>query len=102
WPLLIVLLAPVILPGLQLRAMHVIAGVAGFAGAAIAILGASSAGGGGWSWGYLCALGAAIIWSTYSLMTRRVAAFPTAAIGLFGLVSGLLSLACHALLEPAT
>ena len=28
------------------------------------------------------------------------AAFPTAAIGLFGLVSGLLSLACHALLEP--
>ena len=27
-------------------------------------------------------------------------AFPTAAIGLFGLVSGLLSLACHWLLEP--
>jgi drug/metabolite transporter (DMT)-like permease len=31
-----------------------------------------------------------------------VPAFPTAAIGLFGLVSGLLSLACHVLLEPAT
>ena len=28
------------------------------------------------------------------------AAFPTSAIGLFGLVSGALSLACHALLEP--
>ncbi|MBW3656939.1 MAG: EamA family transporter, partial [Gemmatimonadetes bacterium] len=37
----------------------------------------------------------------YSLLTRRVAAFPTAAIGLFGLVSGLLSLLCHWLLEPA-
>ena len=35
------------------------------------------------------------------MLTRRVAAFPTGAIGLFGLVSGLLSLACHALLEPA-
>ena len=42
----------------------------------------------------------AVIWSTYSLMTRRVAAFPTAAIGLFGLVSGVLALVCHALLEP--
>ena len=27
--------------------------------------------------------------------------FPTAAIGLFGLVSGTLSLLCHALMEPA-
>lgn len=98
WPLLIVLLAPVILPGLHLRATHVVAGLAGFAGAAIAILGGGATGG-GWSWGYLAALGSAFIWSTYSLMTRRVAAFPTAAIGLFGLVSGALALACHALLE---
>jgi drug/metabolite transporter (DMT)-like permease len=99
WPLLIVLLAPVILPGLHLRAAHVIAGLVGFAGAAIAILGGRGASG-EWSWGYLASLGAAVIWSTYSLMTRRVAAFPTAAIGLFGLVSGLLALVCHALLEP--
>jgi drug/metabolite transporter (DMT)-like permease len=101
WPLLIVLLAPVILPGLRLRALHVVAGLAGFAGAAVAIVGASGGSvSGGWSWGYLCALGAAFIWSTYSLMTRRVETFPTAAIGLFGLVSGLLSLLCHVLLEP--
>ena len=42
-----------------------------------------------------------MVWATYSLGTRRVARFPTAAVGLFGLVSGLLALACHALLEPA-
>jgi len=30
-----------------------------------------------------------------------VAAFPTTAIGLFGLVSGVLSLLCHVVLEPA-
>ncbi len=100
WPLLIVVLAPLILPGMRLRAAHAVAAVAGFAGAAIAILGAGGPAAGGWSWGYLPALGSAFIWASYSLLTRRVEAFPTAAIGLFGLVSGLLSLLCHALLEP--
>jgi drug/metabolite transporter (DMT)-like permease len=99
WPLFIVVLAPVFLPGLHLKAAHVLAALAGFAGAAIAILGGGASG--TWSWGYLLALGAAFMWASYSLWTRRVATFPTAAIGLFGLVSGLLSLACHALLEPA-
>lgn len=101
WPLLIVVLAPVILPGMHLRPAHVLAAGAGFAGAAIAILGAAPGATGSWSWGYLPALGSAFIWATYSLGTRRVPSFPTAAIGLFGLVSGLLSLACHWLLEPS-
>jgi drug/metabolite transporter (DMT)-like permease len=102
WPLFIVVLAPVLLPGMRLRGAHVAGALLGFAGAVVAILGAAgSPRTGGWSWGYLPALGSAIIWSTYSLLTRRVATFPTAAIGLFGLVSGLLSLACHVLLEPA-
>ncbi|MEJ6021650.1 DMT family transporter [Ramlibacter sp. PS4R-6] len=100
WPLLIVVLAPVILRGFTLHTRHVLAALAGFAGAAIAILGGGTSGG-GWSWGYVAALAAAFIWSTYSLMTRRVAPFSTAAIGLFGLVSGLLALACHALFEPS-
>jgi drug/metabolite transporter (DMT)-like permease len=49
--------------------------------------------------GYLAALASAFIWATYSLMTQRVAAFHTAAIGSFGFVSGILSLLCHFLLE---
>lgn len=99
WPLLIVVLAPLLLPDLRLKPLHIVAALLGFAGAAAAILGGRALTG-GWSWGYLPALGSAVIWATYSLGTRRVRAFPTAAIGLFGLVSGLLSLACHALLEP--
>jgi drug/metabolite transporter (DMT)-like permease len=102
WPLLIVVLAPLVLPGMRLHPVHAVAAVAGFAGAAIAILGGGAAGGGGWAWGYLPALGSAFIWATYSLLTRRVRPFATAAIGLFGLASGLLSLLCHWLLEPAT
>ncbi|HSV36366.1 MAG TPA: DMT family transporter [Ramlibacter sp.] len=101
WPLLIVVLAPVLLPGLRLHPVHALAAVAGFAGAAIAILGSGTTHS-GWSWGYLPALGSAFIWASYSLMTRRVPPFPTAAIGLFGLVSGLLSLLCHWALEPAS
>lgn len=101
WPLFIVVLAPVFLPGVSLQAGHVLGACMGFAGAAIAILGAGTGATGQWSWGYLPALGSAFIWASYSLLTKRVPAFPTAAIGLFGLVSGLLSLACHALLEPA-
>jgi len=107
WPLLMVVLAPLLLPGMSLRATHVIAALLGFAGAAIAILGAAGpyAAGGQVGqgitayWGFLPALGAAFIWASYSLWTQRVAAFPTAAVGLFGLVSGLLALGCHALLE---
>jgi drug/metabolite transporter (DMT)-like permease len=102
WPLLIVVLAPVMLPGMHLKLAHVLAALAGFAGAAIAILGGASTANAAWSWGYLPAVGAAFIWATYSLGTRRVASFPTAAIGLFGLVSGVLSLACHVLLEAST
>ncbi len=104
WPLFMVVLAPLFLRGLKLTALHVAAALLGFAGAAAAILGGSTGTGGaagGSPWGYLPALGAAFIWASYSLMTRRVAAFPTAAIGLFGLVSGVLSLGCHWLLEPA-
>jgi drug/metabolite transporter (DMT)-like permease len=102
WPLFMVVLAPLFLRGVQLRTVHVAAALLGFAGAAIAILGASNgAATGGWSWGYVPALGSAFIWASYSLLTKRVPAFPTAAIGLFGLVSGVLSLLCHWALEPA-
>ncbi len=102
WPLFMVLLAPLFLAGVRLRTVHVAAALLGFAGAAIAILGArhGAAGGAGWSWGYLPALGSAFIWASYSLLSQRVPAFPTAAIGLFGALSGLLSLLCHWAWEP--
>ena len=100
WPLLIVLLAPVLLRGVSFRWPHVLAACVGFTGAAIAIIGNRSLDS-GFAWGYLPALGAAFIWASYSLLTQRVPHFPNAAIGSFALVSGLLSLLCHALLEPS-
>ena len=105
WPLLMGVLAPAFLPGIQLRAVHVMAALLGFAGAALVIAGGSDNSNLQATdtaiWAYLPALGSAFIWASYSLMTRRVTPFPTAAIGGFALLSGLLSLACHAMLETA-
>ncbi len=102
WPLGMVVLAPLFLPGVKLRWQHVAAGLLGFAGAAVAILGSGASGSdAGWHLGYLLALASAFVWASYSLLTRRHATFSTAAVGTFALVSGLLSLLCHAWLEPA-
>ena len=112
WPLMIVVLTPLYLDGLKLRAVHVVAATLGFAGAAIAILGGQEPAAIAIDQtsktpllGYLLALGSAFIWANYSLQTKRGAlagkGFPTAAIGLFGIVSGVLSLICHAVLEPS-
>lgn len=120
WPLLIVVLAPLYLPNTPWRARQVIAALVGFAGAAVAIWSAnpgvvapsapSSAAKAlaplGGAWAYALALASALIWANFSLQTKRLAmkrqSFPTAAIGLFALVSGGLSLLCHAALEPVT
>ena len=102
WPLGIVLMAPLFLPGMRLHALHIAAAFLGFGGAALAILGGrGDALQGGFAWGYLPALASAFVWASYSLLTQRVPPFPSAAIGLFGLVSGVLSLLWHVALEPA-
>ena len=100
WPLGMVVLAPLFLPGMKLHWRQVLAALLGFAGAALAIVGGQSVEG-GLAWGYVPALASAFVWASYSLLTQRVPPFATSAIGLFALVSGVLSLVCHALLEPA-
>ena len=87
--------------GVSLAQRHVLAALLGFAGAALAILGRGGSAEVVWAWGYIPAAASAFIWASYSLLTKRVPAFPTAAIGLFGLVSGILSLLCHWALEPS-
>jgi len=99
WPLGMVVLAPLLLPGMRLTLRHALAAGIGFAGAALAITGARAVEV-ELAWGYLPALGSAFVWASYSLLTQRVPPFSTSAIGLFALVSGTLSLLCHVLLEP--
>lgn len=103
WPLGMVVMAPLFLKDVQLHTRHVVAALVGFAGAAMAILGHGGVRSGlpEFQVGYVLALGSAFVWASYSLLTRRLPPFPTAAVGSFALASGLLSLVCHFWLEPA-
>ncbi len=98
WPLLIIVLAPLFLKGTSLRPKHVIAALVGFAGAALAITSGGVITEGGVI-GYLFALLAAIIWATYSLLTKRVPHFDSSAVGVFAFASGLLALGAHFVFE---
>lgn len=95
WPLLIVLLSPVILSGHQLKPHHLIGALMGLFGAGLIITG------GRFSLdisnlpGYLAAAGAALVWASYSLLTKRVPPFPTSAVGSFCLLAGLFSLVVY-------
>ena len=100
WPLLIVVLTPVLLPGWTLTPRHVVAAFLGLAGAALAIGASPSAVDARAAAGFALATGSALTWACYSLLVRRVPPFSSWAIGGFALASGMLALACHALFEP--
>lgn len=88
WPLLIVALSPVVLPGHPLRLHHVAGALIGFIGAGLIITGGRLDPDPAHLPGYLMAAGAALSWALYSLLTKRVPRFPTSAVGGFCLVSG--------------
>jgi drug/metabolite transporter (DMT)-like permease len=97
WPLLIVLLSAPIL-GMRLGSRR-LAGVAlGFAGCAV-LVGAGASFPPGAAWGFACAIGAAVVWSVYSVTSKRMAAVPTEAVAGFCLATALLAGVAHALFE---
>lgn len=95
WPLLIVILTPVLLPGTGLRANHIVGAICGLAGAAFIVTGGRLNFDVRYLTGYSAALGAAFIWAVYSLFSKRLPPFPTSSIGVFCLISGMLSLGIY-------
>jgi drug/metabolite transporter (DMT)-like permease len=94
WPVLIVAFSP------PLRWNHGAGAILAFSGAALI------ATGGDFSHltfqpGLLLALAAAFIWSSYSVLTRRLRGLSTATVSQFCLISGALALATHAAIEPS-
>lgn len=102
WPLLIVLLSPLFLPGYALRPHHILGAAVGLAGAGLILTGGQLSLDMANLKGYLLAAGAALTWASYSLMTKRLRPFPTAAVGGFCLASGILALAAYWLGNPQT
>jgi drug/metabolite transporter (DMT)-like permease len=100
WPLLIVLFSG-LLPGERLRWWHVAGVLIGLVGAVqLVTRGFTVTLGQGQPLGYLAAFGGALVWSGYSVLSRRFGAVSSDAIGGFCLGTAVLATFCHALIEP--
>jgi drug/metabolite transporter (DMT)-like permease len=101
WPLLIVLFSG-LLPGERLRPHHILGTCLGLAGAALIVTkGRSLQIAPEHLLGYGAAVLSALIWSTYSVVSRRLAQVPTATVAGFCLATAILSGLCHWLMEPS-
>lgn len=99
WPLLIVLFSA-LAPGERLRAHHVIGALMGLAGAVLIVTGGRGiAPDRAHLDGYLLALEAALVWSSYSVLSRRFRHVPSDIVTGFCLVTAALALAAHLVLE---
>jgi len=98
WPLLIVLFSG-LLPGEKLRWYSVLGAIVGFVGTAILFVGKGLAPTADATTGYVTALMAAFVWAGYSVLSRRLASVPTAAVAGFCLVTAVLAALCHLMFE---
>jgi len=99
WPLCIVLFS-VPLAGETLRWWHLLGVALGLAGTALVLLaGSEVAYEPSHLIGYIAALGCAVVWGLYSVLSRRFGAVPTDAVGGFCGAAALLALLCHRLFE---
>lgn len=97
WPLLIVLFSG-LLPGERLRTQHVFGAVVALVGAGVIVLGGTTTAetsATGLALAFLCAL----IWSGYSVLSRRLGSVPTETVSIFCLATALLSAVAHLLIE---
>jgi drug/metabolite transporter (DMT)-like permease len=99
WPLLIVLFSA-LLPGERLALHHVVGALLGLAGTIMLFAGRGLSGSLlAYAPGLGAAFTAAFVWSTYSVLSRRLAAVPTEAVTGFCAGTSLLAAICHRLLE---
>jgi drug/metabolite transporter (DMT)-like permease len=98
WPLLIVLFSA-LLPGERLAPHHVIGAALGLAGTVLLFVGAGASFAAGQVPGLIAAFVAAFVWSTYSVLSRRLKAVPTDAVAGFCLATAALAALVHVMVE---
>lgn len=98
WPLLIVLMSG-LLPGERLRWFHLLGAAVAFVGAVTLILRGGTAFSATAIGGYLAAVICAVVWSGYSVLSRRFGGVPTDSVGGFCMATAILAALCHGLLE---
>ncbi|MDD3342729.1 MAG: EamA family transporter [Sulfurospirillaceae bacterium] len=101
WPLLIVVFSA-FLPNEKLRWFHIVGALLGLCGAMLLIgFGKGVAFSASYLQGYMYAVVCAVIWSSYSVMSRYFGAIPTQSIGAFCGATALLSYGAHLLFEES-
>ncbi len=99
WPLFIVL-GSAFMPGEHLRWHHLTGALLGLAGAGMIVTkGGSVSFDPQYAFGYSMAFGCALLWASYSLLSRRMSKIPTDAVTGFCAVTALLALVCHLFFE---
>jgi drug/metabolite transporter (DMT)-like permease len=98
WPLLIVVFSA-LLPGEKLRGHQIIGALLGFAGTVLLVARGGAQVATEYVLGFAAAFCAAFIWAGYSVTSRRLKAVPTDAVAGFCLVTAVLALLCHLMLE---
>jgi drug/metabolite transporter (DMT)-like permease len=98
WPLLIVLFSG-LLPGERLHAHHLIGTLLGLIGTVVLFMGQGLAPALQFIGGYSAAFCAAFVWAGYSVLSRRFASVPSAAVAGFCLVTAALAALFHLVLE---
>ncbi|MDP7164665.1 MAG: EamA family transporter, partial [Alphaproteobacteria bacterium] len=99
WPLLIVVFSA-LLPGERLRWWHLAGVLLGLAGTLVLVGRGGLDFQGRYALGYGAALVGALIWSSYSLLSRRFAHVSSEAVGGFCGLTAVLAALCHLALEP--
>lgn len=99
WPLLIVFFSA-LLPDEKLKWFHCVGAIAAFLGVILLVTrGQTVTFDSRYTTGYLAAFLCALIWSSYSLLSRRFGAIPTNAVGGFCGATAILAWLCHFLFE---
>lgn len=98
WPLLIVVFSTLLL-GERLRWWHLSGALAGLTGTVLLVGGGNLSFPAEYTTGYAAALASALTWTTYSVLSRRLAHVPTKAVGAFCGATALLAAAAHVVFE---
>ncbi len=88
-----------LLPGERLRAGHILGALMSLAGAALIVMRSGTGFDPAHAKGLVLAFLAALTWSTYSVVSRRLGAVPTASVTVFCLGTALLSAVAHGVVE---
>jgi drug/metabolite transporter (DMT)-like permease len=98
WPLVIVLMSG-FLPGERLRPLHVLGALVAFSGAAFIVLSGGSAIAANALPGFGVAFIFALVWASYSVLSRRLGDVPTESVTVFCIATSILSVLAHLTLE---